>query len=231
MPRKPKAGQPLTAEENKRVVSREEGEATIAERAEPQPEAFVTRNSGDDAPGPKKRRLGFDVTEDNQIVWESMRGKTKAELTEVLKNDPVLRQMLGHAVAAEAEAMITEENVRVFLGNLNKFNAWVSGQMIKRGSKGKLTVDPDILAHAYEFTDEQYKELCPRGARIANKWAPDWAKKYQDEFFFVLMYMDYVGQQTKHAVILQLQRNQAAEAERQQPKPNGHAQPQPVPEV
>jgi hypothetical protein len=193
-------------------------------------DAFVTRNTGEDAPVSNKKRLSLPITEDNRIDWDTLRTKTQNEIKDVLRSDPRIREVVGFSVRQSDDSMISEENVRVFLGNLNRFNGWVCGQVIKRQTKGALIIDPDILAQAYSFTSEQYSELCPRGARIANKWAPDWSKKYQDEFFFCLMYLGYVGEQMKTAVQLQMLRNDSEQkAAQAAAQPNGHAQPQQFP--
>jgi hypothetical protein len=193
----------------------------------PEPErsesGFTSRNTDDGKAS--KKRLGFAITEEGKIDWDSVRKKDelKENLRVAIVGDPEMIRALGLGSAQAGE--ISEENVRAIIDQFGHINRFISGYVIKVMTKGKSTsIDPDIAEAAFTFTKEQKDELAPRGARVANAYSTEWMKKYQDLIAFFGMLAMYSSNQIQQAVMTQVLRDTLkgdAEAQRA-PRVHGH---------
>lgn len=190
---------------------------------EQQREAFVPRNQGEDAPKTKER-VSFAVTDDGRVDWDTLKGKNRDKVTAIFKSDPEIARLAG-VRAAEVEDLFsfTPEKVQPLLRVLGQVNSWATQFVFTR--KG-MPIDPDILDRAFQFDPKDEKQLSEMGANLANRYSSEWMRQHAELIVFLTLYMKCVYEQTKAAVIMQIQRSQQPTP--QPVRPNGHAEPQPV---
>jgi hypothetical protein len=179
---------------------------SVAEQPEQQAEAFVTREV--DEPNPSKaERISLKLKDDGLVDWESHRGDTKEKIIKAFANDPEALKLIGLQSPLLPDGQgITEENARVALAVIAQIDGFVAGFLLKQFAK--MPLDPQVQARAFTFTEPQMKEMAPRAARVANKYSTAAVLKYQDELALAGMFVAYVGEQAKTAIVMQAMVNQ-----------------------
>lgn len=181
-----------------------------------QDESFVDRESSAQAQQSKPKRMSFKTDENGSILWDAMSESQKETFKNTVINDPtVLEAIAGGGAGEEYPATesflipsipeISSDNVRAALDSL----MWVEKFVFKKVFK----FEQDICERVCKFSEDQHKELDERGARIANKHAPEFLKKYQDEILFLGMLAFYLSLQLQTANNLQEERTKAKRAD------------------
>lgn len=181
-----------------------------------QDESFVERESSAQAQQSKPKRMSFKTDENGSILWDAMSESQKETFKNTVINDPtVLEAIAGGGTGEENPAAesflipsipeISADNVRAALDAL----MWIQRMVFNKFFK----FDSDISQKVCQFNSDQHKELDERGARIANKHAPEFLKKYQDEILFFGMLAFYMSLQLQSANNIQEERNKAKRVE------------------
>jgi hypothetical protein len=154
----------------------------------------------------RKSKLSLKLDSEGKILWDEVSESQKEQFAATVANDATALEMIGLASPADGgdgiiagdPTEITNENIKMVLDSLQWVQSIVFTKMLK--------IDSDIAKQVCVFTEEQHTELDPRGARIANKRAPEFVKKFQDEIFFCGMLAFYMSMQLQNAKELQNQR-------------------------
>lgn len=188
----------------------------------PSGEAFVKRATPEEispTTGTGKRLvLKFD--EGGGILWDRMTDEQKAAFGASVANDPTALELIGLA-ASNGEAIeegtigegghlslpieipqIEEEDVKeIFLAL-----SWVSKFSLKFGMKrfAGMDIKPEILKQSFQYTPEQLERLGRKGTKVANKYAPEWFKKYYDEITLITLFGHCISEQCKNAITAQM---------------------------
>jgi hypothetical protein len=198
-------------------------------------------------------RLVINLTPDNEVDWDALRGSQKQDLLNLVNNDVTILEHIGmsHDSVGDTETGegegapdISLANVKAFLEGLTKTNAMALTMVVPMfmphpiksrmaGRKVPFKIDKDLALQCFTLTKEQHDELDPRAQRLAKKYLPAAARKHLDIWMLGSMYLAYMVENTQTLIQKQLQRDIAAIAQVQSVAPpqkpidsdaaNGHA--------
>lgn len=182
-----------------------------------QDDSFVDRESSQSTPSQSRpKRVSFKTDENGSILWDSMSDSQKEQLKNTVINDPTVLEAIagggsdtsvegGESFLLPSIPEVSADNVKAALDAL----MWIQRMVFNKFFK----FDSDISQKVCQFNSDQHKELDERGARIANKHAPEFLKKYQDEILFFGMLAFYMSLQLQSANNIQEERNKAKRVE------------------
>lgn len=128
--------------------------------------------------------VSWYVNDKGVIEFDRMRPKMKEALKnlitdpEVIKNLGISQQQAKDAV--EVVDFITPEACGFIYDTLAKVEKWIA---VKKG------VSPEIAATIFSYTKDDKEKLCPLTARVLNKYATEWMRKYREEIQLAFMFL------------------------------------------
>jgi len=194
-----------------------------AKKEAPDPEPVPSRIDAATGEVKKVNRISLAMSDDDESFdFSSMRPGTKAKFAQAVQRDlPNIYREGGIAPAEESAGPVaggfTDENVKTALDlctSLSAFGAsFLVGRVIKNPYTGKpMSFDGDIMRSTFVLTEKQHEELDPRGKRLANKYLPKAILENSDLAMFFGMWFTYLGENTKIALKLQVERETAKAA-------------------
>ena len=197
----------------------------------PAPEPEIIREPEPTPSAPAKTeaipRLNLPLIDDGtQIDWERVRPSNKQKFADLMRTDPVAREVaFGPMDTDDNEADlfggVTEANVAAALDILAQTEALaftvLAGRFIKHPLKKDaankalpFVIDRDVALAAFKLTPEQHAEIDPRAYALSKKYdrqIPDWLKKNMDLYMLVGMFLKYSGENAVRAMQMQVQRD------------------------
>lgn len=156
--------------------------------------------SAPDSDREKPNRISFNVTSEGAPDWERMLPKTKDQLSAVLKN-PNVQKELGFSpeTAKKIEELgFGEDEANALLDMLQGIDSMAASKIY--GIPGEIT------SQAFTFTSDHRKKLVPCYARLMNKWGPAILKQWKDEIGAVVLTFAVLNSQVRLMHILETKR-------------------------
>lgn len=205
--------------------------APIAEPEAPQ-EAFVNRAVTDAAPHASiGKRLTLKFGEGGEILWDQMSDKQKELFASTVSNDPTALELIGLAAGQGENIPTNTEGVTELLPPpplieikprevegalklISKVSAWALKMGMRRFSN--VEMDPEILKQSFQYDPEILADLTEKGTYVANKYAPEFFKKYYNEIMFISLFTGAISSQCQAAIAAQAMKDMVAKVK---PKP------------
>jgi hypothetical protein len=145
----------------------------------------------------KPNRISFNVTPEGAPDWERMQPKTKTQLTEVLQNKAVQKELgISQEQAKQiSEIGFGEDEANALLDLLGNIDSVAASKIY--GIPGEIT------SQAFAFTPDHRKKINPPLARILNKWGPAMLKTWKDEIGLGIVFFSVLNSQVRIMHILE----------------------------
>jgi len=169
--------------------------APATDHSNPQP-AGISLETGSEKPN----RISFNVTNEGAPDWERMLPKTRAQLTDLLKDKSVQKELgISETQAAQITEMgFGEDEANALLDLLGNIDSVAASKIY--GVPGEIT------AKAFAFTPDHRKKINPPLTRVLNKWGPAIVKTWKDEIGLGIVFFAVLNAQVRFMHILDEQR-------------------------
>lgn len=123
----------------------------------------------------KPNRVSFYVTEGGSPDWERMQPKTKEQLSEILLNPTVQKELGFTREQAEdiSKVGFGEDEANALLDLLGGIDSLAASKIYG--------IPHVVTSEAFSFSADQRKKINPPLSRILNKWGPSILKTWKDE--------------------------------------------------
>ena len=153
-----------------------------------------------DSSAEKPNRISFNVTPEGVPDWERMLPKTRAQLTELLK-DKAVQETLGlntEQVKKIEEIGFGEDEANALLDLLSSIDSIAASKIYK--------VPHEVTSEAFAFSADHRKKINPPLARVLNKWGPAILKTWKDEIGLGIVLFAVLNSQVRLMHILESKR-------------------------
>jgi len=148
----------------------------------------------------KPNRISFNVTSEGGPDWERMLPKTRTQLTELLNNKSVQKELgMSEAQSKEISALgFGDDEANALLDVLSKIDSVAAAKIYG--------VPMEVTAQAFEFTPDHRKKINPPLTRVLNKWGPAILKTWKDEIGLSMIFLSVLNTQVSLMHILEAKR-------------------------
>jgi hypothetical protein len=162
----------------------------------PDPELLPSPESEREKPS----RISFNVTPDGAPDWERMQPRTKTQLTELLQNKSVQKELGFTPEQAKKieEIGFGEDEANALLDLLQGIDSIAASKLYG--------IPSEITSQAFTFSPDHRKKLGPVYARLLNKWGPAALKAWKDEIGAVVLTFAVINSQIRVMHILEEKR-------------------------
>jgi hypothetical protein len=154
----------------------------------------------------KPNRISFNVTPEGSPDWERMLPKTRAQLTDLLKDKSVQKELgISESQAKEiSELGFGDDEANALLDLLSKIDSVAASKIYG--------VPMEVTVQAFEFTPDHRKKINPPLTRVLNKWGPAILKTWKDEIGLTMILFAVLNSQVTVMHILEAKRKRNAPA-------------------
>jgi hypothetical protein len=155
--------------------------------------------------------LRIPLNPDGTVAIDRMRDKTRKEIVDAL-NRPDVQQALGLASSTAMQPVGFQFDPKLTYPLYDAL-----GKVEALCARIALKIEPDIAAAVFTYDEKQKEALAEPTAKVIGKHAPEWLRKYPEEFALLVVFSAIMTEKFDKAMTMQQHRDvvrkqQAAEA-------------------